>query len=419
MRFNSLQQWLDWQQTLRPEEIELGLKRVAEVYRRLPRLARSTRVITVAGTNGKGSTVSYYEAWLLNNGYRVVSYTSPHLLRYNERIRLNGEEASDQQLCKAFDAIDQARENIGLTYFEFGTLAALWLASHEQPDFCLLEVGLGGRLDAVNIIDADLAHITPIGLDHQEWLGADRESIGYEKAGILRTGQQVVINDANPPQSLLSKAEDLDCDLSRLNEDYTYSVEKPGLLNWSDNDDKMQCRYAMPGPHQAANLSGVVKGLKVLGLLDQSSLKGSVLDFTAARVSGRMQQLESLLPCELWIDVGHNVDAAKALAVYFAEIKSGRRLVVLLGMLEDKDSEGFVEILADVVDEWWALGLECNRGLSADSLVHRINAKAEVRQQFDLAENVWSHALSSLNNNDILLVTGSFHTVEAFLRINS
>ena len=191
MRFDTLEQWLEWQTVLHEKAIDLGLDRVWEVADRLGIDRIAKRVIIVAGTNGKGSSVAAYENWLHRAGFSVASYTSPHLLVYNERIRHNLKLAGDQEICAAFDAVETARVETSLTYFEFGTLAALYFMQQRQPDFAILEVGLGGRLDAVNIIDAELVHLTPIGLDHQAFLGNDRESIGFEKAGVLRRGVKV------------------------------------------------------------------------------------------------------------------------------------------------------------------------------------------------------------------------------------
>ena len=195
MRFNSLDQWLEWQTVLHGKAIDLGLERVQQVAVRLGVGKIAGQVITVAGTNGKGSTVAAYENWLRQAGFSVASYTSPHLLKYNERIKYNLQPVTDTTLCAAFEAVEDARGDTSLTYFEFGTLAALYLFQQWQPDYVILEVGLGGRLDAVNIIDADLVHLTPIGIDHQAWLGEDREQIGFEKAGVLRDGISVVLND--------------------------------------------------------------------------------------------------------------------------------------------------------------------------------------------------------------------------------
>ena len=222
MRFNTLDQWLDWQAGLHPSEIDLGLERVTAVWRKLVPSGLSCPVVTVAGTNGKGSCVAMLDAIYRQAGYRVGTYTSPHLVRYNERIRIGGVEVDDQALCRAFDAVDRARAGVSLTYFEFGTLAALYLFASHTLDLVILEVGLGGRLDAVNIIDADLALITTIDLDHQDWLGETREQIGLEKAGIMRPSRPVVLADPDMPGSLFKEAERIGAEVLWAGRDYEW-----------------------------------------------------------------------------------------------------------------------------------------------------------------------------------------------------
>ncbi len=410
MRFDTLDAWLDWQQQLNPRSIDLGLERVGRVWQALgaPRIAE--RIITVAGTNGKGSTVAAYETWFGARGLRCGSYTSPHILRYNERIRLDGEPASDQAIVRAFEAIDRARGDIPLTYFEFGTLAALWLMAESPPDFALLEVGLGGRLDAVNIIDADLAHITPIGLDHQVWLGDDRETIGCEKAGILRPRQLAVYNDPQPVRSIVDRAEELGCDLRLAGRDYRNAIDDEGWLQWQGRAQACRLRSPLPGRHQAWNLGGVLAGLEALGLLSgEAGCEG----FAALRNPGRLQRLQSK-PFPLWVDVGHNADAARALAGFLLDTALQGRRVLLLGMLEDKDPAGFVAELGDAVDELWLLDLAGERGLSAEALARRLD-RGDPRR-FATAGAALDHALRTLGNQDILLAAGSFLTVEAVMR---
>ncbi|MDJ0834846.1 MAG: folylpolyglutamate synthase/dihydrofolate synthase family protein, partial [Gammaproteobacteria bacterium] len=406
--------WLEWQQNLHPKHIELGLERVREVFQRMPLERVAQRVITVAGTNGKGSTVAYYESWFRHQGIRVASYTSPHVLRYNERIRLDGQPVSDQQLCQAFDVVDQARAGSALTYFEFGTLAALYLISRHAPEVAVLEVGLGGRLDAVNIIDPDLAHITPIGLDHQDWLGDDRDSIALEKAGILRQHGLSVINDADPPPSLLAELQRLDCDYRLIGRDYHYHWLDRQRIEWQGRQQVLQLQPPLAGEHQAHNLTGVVAGLDLLGYLSAAAADISA-NFSDAYCSGRLQQLETDAGARLWLDVGHNEDAAVALADFFSQEKGSRRLIVILGMLADKNIEAFVAALNPVVDEWWLLGLDGERGLSAQGLARRVSGVIDAAQQFEQIDDAIKQALLSLNNQDILLITGSFLTVEAAL----
>jgi dihydrofolate synthase/folylpolyglutamate synthase len=417
MRFDTLDQWLEWQMLLHDRAIDLGLDRVTRVGERLGLGRIAGRVITVAGTNGKGSTVAAYETWLRHAGFSVASYTSPHLLRYNERVKRNLEAVGDYDLCNAFAAVEAARGDISLTYFEYGTLAALYLFQQWQPDYAILEVGLGGRLDAVNIIDADLVHLTPIGIDHQAWLGDDREQIGAEKAGVLRDGMPVILNDPDPPASVLAEIERRRCDCLRLGRDYRVTRSAGDGFLWQGAGLELLLDNVLPGAHQQLNLAGVVAGLSRLLNLDDyeaSQLRGN---FHGIRLAGRFQPLPGPLPCRLYLDVGHNPDAARALASSLEEIKPpAGKVVVLLGMLEDKQPDLFVEALSPAVDEWWLMTLDCERGLRAGDLRARIGAHASVKLVFDNPADAVDHALSSSGIRDIMLVTGSFVTVEQFLR---
>ena len=417
MRFESLDQWLQWQLDLHDKAVELGLDRVGRVAERLGLDRIAQQVITVAGTNGKGSSVAAYENWLYRAGYSVASYTSPHILEYNERVKHNLEPVSDADLCAAFDVVESVRDDTALTYFEYGTLAALYLIQQWQPDYAILEVGLGGRLDAVNIVDADLVHLTPIGLDHQSWLGNDREKIGYEKAGVLRDGIAVVLNDPDPPRSVLEEIERLNCRCLQYGRDFNMMLRGEDGLLWRYRDLEYQLDNVLPGLHQAHNLAGVVAGLSLLSVLDNYDAGQVRSFFHGTHLAGRFQLLESQLTCRLYIDVGHNQDAARALASNLAAVRRpGERIVVLLGMLADKQPDLFVEAMKHEVDGWWLTTLDSDRGLSAVQLASRIESVVTPEHLFDSVTDALDHALSSLGNRDIMLVTGSFITVEFLLR---
>jgi dihydrofolate synthase/folylpolyglutamate synthase len=417
MRFTTVDQWLEWQTVLHDKSIDLGLERVRKVADRLGIKRIAGRVITVAGTNGKGSSVAAYENWLRHAGHRVASYTSPHLLRYNERIKHNLKAIDDTELCTAFAAVEEARAGSALTYFEYGTLAALYCMQGWQLDFAILEVGLGGRLDAVNLVDADLVHLTPIGLDHQAWLGDDRDSIGYEKAGVLRQGIAVVLNDPDPPQSVLEEISRLECHCLRLDRDYQAVPQDDNRFLWRNGELEYRLDNVLGGIHQAQNLAGVVAGLSLLLPLAEVDSRQLRDGFRGTSIAGRLQLLESRLACRLYADVGHNQDAARMLARNLEILKRGNgRVVVLLGMLEDKQAELFVDALRSVVDDWWLLTLPSERGLEARRLASRIESRVVAGRCFDLVGDALEHALSSLGNQDIMLVTGSFITVELLLR---
>ena len=402
---------------LHDKGIDLGLERVREVARRLGIGRIAGRVVTVAGTNGKGSSVAAYENWLSKAGYTVASYTSPHLLKYNERIKRDLQPIGDEELCAAFVAVEAARADTALTYFEYGTLAALYCMQSWQPDFAILEVGLGGRLDAVNLVDADLVHLTPIGLDHQAWLGNDRESIGFEKAGVLREGIDVVLNDVDPPRSVSAEIDRLGCHCLRIERDYRVLPQTGERFIWRGGEKEYELCNVLGGSHQMQNLAGVVAGLSLL--LPSAELSSDSLQkgFQGTRIAGRFQLLGSPLACRLYADVGHNQDAARVLAHYLEQMKPANgRLVVLLGMLEDKEAELFVAGLQSVVDEWWLLTLPTERGLASADLATRIESRVDVDKRFESIEDALDHALSSLGNQDIMLATGSFITVELLLR---
>ena len=264
-RFQTLAGWLNWQEGLHPKKIDLGLERVADVASRLGTLQLEQTVITVAGTNGKGSSVAFLESILSAAGYRVGTYTSPHLFRYNERIRINSHEVDDAALCEAFAAVDEARGTSTLSYFEFGTLAALQLFSQAPLDIVVLEVGLGGRLDAVNIIDATVALVTSVGIDHCAWLGTDRESIGREKAGIFRATRPAICSDPAPPASVEKHAQKIGADWYCLGQAYDYT-EEPGGWTWRGAGRALEALPcpSLPGKHQLNNAAGVLMALELL-----------------------------------------------------------------------------------------------------------------------------------------------------------
>jgi len=293
----------------------------------------------------------------------------------------------------------------------------LYLIGQFKPDVAILEVGLGGRLDAVNIIDADLAHLTPIGLDHQDWLGDTVDLIAYEKAGILRDKGLAVCNMLKPADSLLSEFTRHKSQVSALAQDYNFQVLSKGYLEWSNDKISVKVRLPLPGWHQALNISGVLEGLFLLGFLDSRSEQQIVSNFDGVSCPGRLQKIETGLAFQLWLDVGHNEDAAAALALALGELEVKGRIVVLLGMLSDKNPAGFVAKLKPVVDEWWGLGLSCDRGLSAEQLSERLADVVSLDKMFNSSQQVIQQAVLNLNNQDILLVCGSFMTAQVILDV--
>ncbi len=368
----SLQQWLDYQLRLHPRAVDLGLERVRRVGERLGVLAPRATVITVAGTNGKGSSVAMLEAILAGAGYQVGTYTSPHLIRYNERIRINGTPVSDEQLVAAFNAIDRAREDTLLTFFEFGTLAALWLFGQQFLDAIILEVGLGGRLDATNAVDADIALITAIDVDHADWLGDDREAIGREKAGILRSGRPAVVSDPNPPRSVLEVAEAQAVPLALAGRDFHW--RRHGVL-W-DYEGGVRLNGlpepALPGDYQLQNAAGVLAVLERLPVQFYLTRTHIERGLRQVRHPGRLQHLQ--VAGQSWlVDVAHNPQGARALADYLAG-RPERGWQCVFSALNDKDVRPMVEAVAPHVAHWHVAPLEDARAMPLDALKEALRA---------------------------------------------
>ncbi|NIP71883.1 MAG: bifunctional tetrahydrofolate synthase/dihydrofolate synthase [Gammaproteobacteria bacterium] len=414
MRFDTLNEWLAWQETLNPRTIDLGLERAGAVWERLRCGPPPFRVVTVAGTNGKGSCVAVLESILRAGGRRVGAYTSPHLLRYNERVRLDGREMSDGELCAAFERVDRARGGVPLTYFEFGTLAALSLFQDAAPEVILLEVGLGGRLDAVNIVDADVALVSSIGVDHVDWLGSDRDQIGLEKAGIFRPGRAAVCGDPDPPAALIGYAARLDAPLYLAGRDYRYWS---GSARWSweglGRRHTVLPLSGLGGEIQLQNAAAVLAVVELLGLgVGEDALRAGL---QAARLPGRLQVVGGEVTYVL--DVAHNPDAARALACGLAPAACRGRTLAVLGMRADKDVAGVARALDERVDAWYAAGLPAPHGRSAALLAEDLRAAGvggPVRACATVAEACETAALDAVAG-DRIVVCGSFHTVAAAL----
>jgi dihydrofolate synthase/folylpolyglutamate synthase len=421
---STLADWLDYQQRVHPQAIELGLERVRTVWERLGAPAPAPLVITVGGTNGKGSTVAFLEAMLAADGRRVGAYTSPHLLRYNERIRVAGDDVDDAALIDAFERIEAARAHgpgapVALTYFEYGTLAALWIFSRSALDVALLEVGLGGRLDAVNLVDADAAIVTTVDLDHQDWLGDDRDSIGREKAGIFRAGRAAIVGESEPPATLLAQAARIGADLRLAGRDFAYA-RGAGGWSWRAGDAQL----ALPPPRlaapcQLANAAAAIAALHALR--DRLGWNPPAIGegVARARIGARLQRFAG--PPELIVDVGHNPQAARALAQWLrAEPAAGRTLAVF-GALGDKDVRGIVAALRGEVDEWLLAGLDGDspRGLAAEPLRAAIGeafgATAEPSRHADVGKAL-AAAFAQAQAGDRILAFGSFFVAAAALR---
>ena len=414
MRPSTLPQWLAWMESHHPRQIELGLDRVAAVAQNLTLDLSRAKIVTVGGTNGKGSCVAVLEAILRAQGYRVGAYTSPHLLRYNERVRIDGVIVDDVALCAAFEHVHAALNGTSLTYFEFGTLAALWLFQQAALDVIVLEVGLGGRLDAVNLIDADVAVLTTIDLDHQDWLGDDREKIGREKAGIFRTGRTAICADPQPPQSVLAQAQTIDAHWYAIAAAYDYEINGD-TWNWQSRALPKIARYErlplprLPLPSAAAALAA----LHALPLpIDAQAIRSGLQNAT---LPGRFQRVQRGA-IEIVLDVAHNPQAAGWLAQRLAEIPAARTYAVF-AMMADKDIDTVIELSRASFAAWFIGDLPDNpRALPAVALETRLRQHhigALTRMPTLVA--AFAAAVQQAEAGERVVVFGSFFTVAEIL----
>ncbi len=407
--------WLTYISAQHPQQVELGLTRVRQVWQALGAPTPARQVITIAGTNGKGSCVALLQVMLQAAGYRVGAYTSPHLRRYNERLVIAGGPVTDEMLCAAFVAVEHARHTTPLTYFEYGTLAALHLLQSHQLDVALLEVGLGGRLDAVNIVDADVALITGIGLDHTDWLGDTLEAIGAEKAGIMRSGRPVVYAAPTMPQSIASAAHQIGADLLRVGRDYHYQASGQ---DWHWHTAELN-RHALPLPNlrgsiQLQNAAAVLQVLTCLHdhyPVDQQAIRQGLLNVT---LSGRFEIHQRRAR---WIlDVAHNPQAVAGLADQLGDYFVAGKVRAVVGLLQDKVSADLFRAIAHRIDCWYLLDLSAaERGASAHRLQQAAQSVTATESLTLCAEPAAGFALADQHSDadDLVLVFGSFVTVAA------
>ncbi|WP_380179484.1 bifunctional tetrahydrofolate synthase/dihydrofolate synthase [Kalamiella sp. sgz302252] len=391
--------WLHYLENLHSQAIELGLARVQRVAAQLDLLKPAPFIFTVAGTNGKGTTCRTLETLLIAAGYRVGVYSSPHLVRYTERVRIQGEELAEADHTASFADIEKGRGETSLTYFEYGTLSALWLFKRAQLDVVILEVGLGGRLDATNIVDADVAVITSIALDHTDWLGPDRESIGREKAGVFRGGKPAVVGEPDMPHTIGDVADELGANLLKRGRDWSYSV---GESSWSFTDAHGTLS-GLPLPQVP-----LPNAATALAALRASSLKvddATLYELDKAILPGRFQTVGT--SPRIILDVAHNPHAAGYLAGRLGELPKTGRVHAVVGMLHDKDIAGTLACLAPQVDCWYCAPLEGPRGATAEQLLAHLPGA----QTFASVAAAFHQAKQQARVEDIVLVCGSFHTV--------
>ena len=420
MKYNTLEDWLAWQTTLHAREIELGLDRIQKVAQRLNLLDCPFSVITVAGTNGKGSTVAMLSTILHHAGYKVGTYTSPHIIHYNERIRIGLRCVKDDQLCKSFSKIDAAREDISLSFFEFATLTALDIFHESKIDVAILEVGLGGRLDATNIVDCDLAFVTSIGMDHTEWLGDNRESIGYEKAGVFRADVSAICGDTDPPNSIAATAEKINARLYQINTDFSYDVAKS---SWSFSAQDYELHGlplpSLSGAIQIQNAAGVLMGLHCLRDRLPVTFEAIETGLREVTLEGRFQRI--VKDCEIILDVAHNCDSAKILSDNLIALPKPRNTIGVFAVLSDKDVEGIVSQLSSHIDVWHISAVNSPRAMPVkqiEQIVMQQSSNAKVKI-FDSVELAYSQAQVDASEGDRIIVFGSIFTVSEVLACES
>jgi len=384
-RLSTLEDWLNYQESLHPSEIDLGLDRVGKVFKKLFPDGVPYKVITVAGTNGKGSTIAFINSILMQTNYKVGKFTSPHIEKYNERFSINNTNATDEQIISAFTQIEKAKDNTSLTYFEFSTLAALVIFANANIDIAILEIGLGGRLDSVNIVDPDVSVITNIAIDHIEYLGNTREKIGYEKAGIMRKNKPCVCADNNPPESLVKHAKSIGTQIDFIESNYEKSLT---LIGEHQKQNAALAKLAIEKLKLEINKEQIEKGLKL------------------ATIPGRFEVINTHNK-KIILDVAHNEQAVKTLASELAKDKTPT--IAIFSALEDKNISQMLKSINSQIDKWLLVPLNTGRAIDMKRLseLFALEDKIEINATMDQALS------NALNDKELkrIVVFGSFYTV--------
>ena len=418
MRRRSLREWLEWQSALHPNPVDLGLHRVRRVREALGLDASAPPRIVVAGTNGKGSCIAFLEAVLSAAGLRTGAYTSPHLLRYNERVRIGGRAVSDAALVEAFERVDAARGDVSLTFFEFGTLAAADLIERARVDVAVMEVGLGGRLDAVNAFEPSVSVITAIGVDHRDWLGDDRETIGREKAGIMRPAVPCIVGERSPPESVAGHARAIGAPCRILGRDYGIEPEG-GAEHWRwwgpGHAVGGLPAPGLPGRHQIDNAAASLAALDALSPRVRVDAAAARRGIAGARLAGRLQWLDA--PERVLVDVAHNPLCAEALAAYLAASRPRPMRRAVCGILGDKDAGAMLRTLAPEIGAWYFASVPGSRGRRAGALAGLLPRTAASVSTFDSVEAAFEAALGDRGEGEEIVVFGSFAAAGRVLRL--
>ncbi|WP_215782356.1 bifunctional tetrahydrofolate synthase/dihydrofolate synthase [Paludibacterium sp. B53371] len=410
MTVRTLPEWLSYLETLHTKVIDLGLARVGRV-RAAMKLTPACPVIMIGGTNGKGSVSAMLSTMLMRAGYRVGTYTSPHILRYNERVAIDMQPVDDARLVEAFAAVEAGRAEVPLSYFEFGTLAAVQCFMQAEVDVMVLEVGLGGRLDAVNVFEPDVSVVVSVDLDHQDYLGDDRETIGFEKAGIFRAGKPAICADAHPPQKLLDHAAAIGAPLFLIGRDFGFTrMEQQWSFSMGERHWHALPFPALRGSYQLANASAALAVLAQLRTqlpVDLGAIKRGLLEVDWP---GRFQVLPGRP--QVVLDVGHNPHAVRALVANLRQLPFAENRYAVFSMLADKDLAAVAALAAGEFDGWFVGGLHMPRGQRAEEIAAILKtAGAKNLRLFDTVSDAWKSALSVAAENDRIVVFGSFHTV--------
>lgn len=409
MKFNTLSEWLQFLETAHTSEIDLGLDRVREVARRLELFSPAKRVIMVGGTNGKGSTVTMCASILRQAGFSVGCYMSPHLHVYNERVQINGQQVTDVDLMESFQVIEDARDEISLTYFEVGTLSAYYLFKKYALDVAVVEVGLGGRLDAVNIIDADTSIVTSVGLDHQDWLGHDVSKIAFEKAGIYRAGKPAICGQRDPESTLREHCENIHAPLFVKGSEFNFAVTAQ-TWSWVGQNAKREKLQFKQLPLPSLPIENAATALQALVLFEPTLSETQIHQgFKNASLAGRLQGYES--PIKLLLDVGHNAQAAELLNAYLLKNPVRGKRYGLLAMLVDKDPLAVVEQMQGSIDSWQLAGLDGYRGQTVAQLAQKVSSIVSDASAHESVVGALNIISEQMVEGDELVVFGSFITV--------
>ncbi len=410
----TLDQWVEYIQTLHFREIELSLERVRSVFMRMYPNGLPYKVVTLSGTNGKGSTAEIIASIYREAGYQVGKFTSPHLVHFNERFNLNGASVDDKSLLAAFESVEASRQDTPITFFEYGTLLAIELFASKGIQVAVMEVGLGGRLDSVNILDADISIVTSVSIDHTSWLGNTIEEIAYEKVGIARSEKPLVLGLSTPPKNMLDYALELGSLVSVIGQDFTYHHAGGDDWDWSDQAGNVLTGLPLPYGQAGVQLSNCCLALRAVQLMSEQLMVSDSEIYQGiekAIILGRCQIVKR--DPTIVLDVSHNENSVSRLAHFIQTIiKPSGRMIAVCGMLKDKQIKASLQQINPSIDQWYVASIHNERGASSSDMAESVSELgARNVEQYDHVENAYDAALATLTTDDCLVVFGSFHIV--------